>query len=67
MSSKKGKDGDKMDSGPPGAGGGKGASPGWATGLRQLYDPVLNEPLPKGLQDLLAQLDPNDGSEGSNA
>lgn len=30
---------------------------GWATGLRQLYDSVVDEPLPDSFQDLLAKLD----------
>jgi len=32
-------------------------SPGWASGLRQLYDSVAHEPLPDSLKDLLAKLD----------
>jgi hypothetical protein len=31
--------------------------PEWATGLRQLYDSVLNEPLPDAFKDLLDKLD----------
>lgn len=34
-----------------------GASPEWATGLRQLYDAVVDEPLPPAFKDLLSQLD----------
>ncbi len=50
--------------------------PGWADGLRQLYDSVVDEPLPDAFKDLLAQLDDgekqacnskSDGSEGSNS
>ena len=33
------------------------ANPEWADGLRQLYDSVLNEPLPDSFADLLARLD----------
>ena len=32
-------------------------SPGWASGLRQLYDSVAHEPLPDNLKDLLSKLD----------
>ena len=31
--------------------------PEWANGLRQLYDSVVEEPLPDSFTDLLAQLD----------
>jgi Anti-sigma factor NepR len=34
--------------------------PGWADGLRQLYDSVLNEPLPNSFDDLLKKLDKGD-------
>ena len=34
-----------------------GREPGWADGLRQLYDSVVNEPLPDNFKDLLAKLD----------
>lgn len=40
----------------PGAGS-KGKDPDWASGLRQLYDSVVDEPLPDSFQDLLDQLD----------
>jgi hypothetical protein len=33
------------------------AKPGWATGLRQLYDAVVDEPLPDSFNDLIAKLD----------
>jgi hypothetical protein len=32
-------------------------TPGWASGLRQLYDSVAHEPLPDTLKDLLSKLD----------
>lgn len=32
-------------------------NPGWAQGLRQLYDSVVDEPLPDSFKDLLAKLD----------
>ena len=48
--------------------------PEWADGLRQLYDSVVDEPLPDSFKDLLAKLDENDGAgdgapspEGGNA
>ena len=31
--------------------------PGWADGLRKLYDSVLQEPLPDSFDDLLKKLD----------
>lgn len=31
--------------------------PGWASGLRQLYDSVVEEPLPDSFNDLIAKLD----------
>ncbi|MXO63965.1 NepR family anti-sigma factor [Qipengyuania oceanensis] len=34
--------------------------PGWANGLRQLYDTVVNEPLPDNFKDLLSKLDDQD-------
>lgn len=41
----------------------RGAKPAWADGLRQLYDSVVDEPLPSNLQDLLAQLDQDSDSK----
>ena len=32
-------------------------APGWAKGLRQLYDSVVDEPLPDSFDDLLKKLD----------
>ena len=37
-----------------------GKSPDWANGLRQLYDSVVEEPLPDQFRELLSQLDNND-------
>lgn len=34
--------------------------PGWAAGLRQLYNSVLDEPLPDSFDDLLKKLDGGD-------
>lgn len=31
--------------------------PEWAAGLRQLYDSVVEEPLPESFNDLLSKLD----------
>ncbi len=39
---------------------GKQSEPEWATGLKQLYDSVVDEPLPDNLKDLLSQLDDED-------
>lgn len=35
----------------------KNREPGWANGLRQLYNSVLSEPLPDSFDDLLKKLD----------
>jgi Anti-sigma factor NepR len=35
--------------------------PGWADGLRKLYDDVVSEPLPDSFEDLLKKLDRADG------
>ena len=43
--------------------------PEWADGLRQLYDSVVEEPLPDSFKNLLDQLDssePPDGPLGSS-
>lgn len=37
--------------------GAKTGKPEWADGLRQLYDSVVDEPLPDTFKDLLAKLD----------
>lgn len=34
--------------------------PGWANGLKQLYDSVVDEDLPDTFKDLLSQLDRDD-------
>lgn len=53
---------------------GTNAAPGWAGGLKQLYDSVVEEPLPDAFKDLLDKLDnspkplsdsPSDGSGGN--
>ncbi|MFM5929273.1 MAG: NepR family anti-sigma factor [Novosphingobium sp.] len=36
---------------------GKPGKPGWADGLRKLYDGVVAEPLPDSFEDLLKRLD----------
>ena len=36
-------------------------APEWADGLRQLYDSVVDEPLPDSFKDLLDQLDESKG------
>ena len=35
--------------------------PDWASGLKQLYDSVIEEPIPDAFKDLLAKLD--DGTQ----
>ncbi len=37
------------------------AEPEWTTGLKRLYDSVLDEPLPDSFKDLLSKLDENAG------
>ena len=34
-----------------------GRGPEWASGLKQLYDSVIEEPIPETFKDLLAKLD----------
>ena len=34
--------------------------PGWASGLRKLYNSVVDEPLPDSFRDLLKKLDGSD-------
>lgn len=42
--------------------------PEWAAGLRQLYDSVVEEPLPDSFSDLLSQFDqPGSDEQDSNA
>lgn len=46
---------------PPATSAGSAADrPDWANGLRQLYDAVVDEPLPDSFRDLLDQLDSKD-------
>lgn len=51
----------RRGAGGPGGPGGP-DEPGWAAGLRQLYNSVLDEPLPDSFDDLLKKLDR--GSDG---
>ena len=48
--------------GPPAPSGAsdKAKDPDWANGLKQLYDSVVEEPLPDSFQDLLDQLGATD-------
>lgn len=49
---------DKVDGGRLGKRRGPAArKPGWANGLQQLYDSVIEEPLPDSFKDLLSRLD----------
>ena len=41
----------------PPAGKKKKSSPEWANGLREIYDSVLEEPLPDSFNELLSKLD----------
>ncbi len=38
----------------------EGKRPDWTTGLRQLYDSVVEEPLPDSFADLLSKFDSED-------
>jgi len=42
------------------AGNKEGREPGWASGLKKLYDSVVDEPLPDTFKDLLSRLDDAD-------
>ncbi len=37
------------------------SEPEWTSGLKRLYDSVLDEPLPDSFKDLLSKLDENEG------
>jgi hypothetical protein len=41
-------------------GGRRKTKPGWAEGLRKLYDSVVEEPLPDTFEELLKKLDEED-------
>jgi hypothetical protein len=47
---------------PPGrdSGSGNGGEPGWANGLRRLYNSIVDEPLPDSFDELLKKLDRED-------
>jgi len=38
----------------------KDGEPGWAVGLRNLYNSVVDEPLPNSFEDILKKLDESD-------
>ena len=40
---------------------GRQPAPDWASGLRRLYDSVVEEPLPDSFSQLLSRLDSTDG------
>lgn len=58
LSQSRGKDGRNRVPGRPSDQ--KSEEPGWASGLRQLYNSVLDEPLPDSFDDLLKKLDRDD-------
>ncbi|MEM6475172.1 MAG: NepR family anti-sigma factor [Pseudomonadota bacterium] len=43
----------------------KAKAPDWAGGLKQLYDSVVEEPLPDSFRDLLSKLDESESSDGA--
>jgi hypothetical protein len=51
---------DRRQTGRPPPSGRKQAQPGWAKGLRKLYNSVVDEPLPESFDDLLKKLDGQD-------
>lgn len=57
--SRAGKERDKLRESPPASSGApdQDGEPGWASGLRQLYNSVVEEPLPDSFKDLLKKLD----------
>jgi hypothetical protein len=48
-----------------GKSGGAHKAPDWADGLKQLYDAVIEEPLPDAFKDLLSRLDDSDSGHES--
>lgn len=56
------KDDKKVASPPKSADDIKQRDPDWTSGLKRLYDSVLDEPLPDSFKDLLSKLDGNKGS-----
>ena len=56
LSQPPGSDDRKRPAGGPGSARDR-AEPGWADGLRQLYNSVVHEPLPDSFDDLLKKLD----------
>lgn len=51
---------------PTRSGSASGDSPEWADGLRQLYDSVVDEPLPDSFKDLLDKLDDDNDDPGDD-
>ncbi len=45
---------------------GQKASPAWSDGLKQLYDDIVDEPLPDAFMDLLSKLDDGDDPKGNS-
>lgn len=43
---------------------GRDGEPGWAAGLKKLYNSVVDEPLPDSFEDLLKKLDEDDDPDG---
>ena len=52
---------------PPPKASGSSSKPDWADGLRQLYDSVVDEPLPDSFKDLLEKLDEPEEEQGGSA
>ena len=43
------------------------SQPDWSNGLRELYDSVVDEPLPDSFKDLLEQLDETSDDDGGES
>ena len=39
----------------------EGKDPRWTSSLKQVYDPILDEPIPDSIMDLLSKLDTDEG------
>jgi len=67
MSSAKKPDQDKPTKGAHAPSGNGADNPAWADGLKQLYDSVVDEPLPDSFKDLLDAFDDSTGPGDENA
>ncbi len=66
MDNKQDSDAKGSPSGEPGKGTKPMSKPQWADSLRNLYESVVDEPIPDSFKDLLAQLDEPKKATGKN-